>query len=117
MRLATLVRTNFPEVRLIARAHNRFSVQLYKQLGVHEVIREMMEGSLDAAEQVLSEYGFGEVESGNMVQIFRHHDKESVEEAGVTDLDIDTLVTRASLSREELANLFQKDRTEISPSP
>jgi CPA2 family monovalent cation:H+ antiporter-2 len=117
LRLATLVRANFPEVRLVARAHNRFSVQLYKQLGVHEVIREMMEGSLDAAEQVLSEYGFSEAESGNMVQIFRHHDKGSVENAGETELDMDALVTSASLSRDELANLFQQDRTGISPSP
>jgi hypothetical protein len=84
---------------------------------VHEVIREMMEGSLDAAEQVLSEYGFSEAESGNMVQIFRHHDKGSVENAGETELDMDALVTSASLSRDELANLFQQDRTGISPSP
>jgi CPA2 family monovalent cation:H+ antiporter-2 len=114
LRAVELVRKHFPEVRVVVRAHNRLSVQLFRQLGVHAVVRELMDGSLNAADLVLKEYGFNDHDAERMVGIFKRHDEETLESAVEIDSDIDALIDQSNYSREQLASLFQQDSEEIS---
>ena len=114
LRVAELVRENYPRVRVVARAHNRMSVRLFNQLGVAGVVREMLAGSLLAADQVLREYGFDEAEAERMVELFRRHDEETLHNSLQMTDDMDALIEHSRYSREELASLFQQDREDLA---
>ena len=116
LRLVRLVRENYPDIRLVVRAHNRRSVLLYRQLGVHSVVREVMGASLSAANLVLHEYGFSDVVSENMVRIFEHHDDDLLKKSLELGEDMDALIDQTLHNREQLADLFQQDREEIPSS-
>ena len=112
--MVELMREHYPQVKLVVRGHNRASVPLFRQLGVTTVVRELSESSLLAANSVLQEYGYTEASAGRMVQIFRHHDEESLEKSLELQGDAQALIDHALHSREYLATLFQQDREEIS---
>lgn len=114
LRVAELVREHYPEVTLVVRAHNRFSVQLFKQLGVQSVVRELAAGSLSAADLVLREYGFSKSEAERMVQIFQHHDEETLEKSLELGGDMEALIDHNRYNRELLASLFQEDKKGLS---
>lgn len=114
LQVARLVRQHYPRVRLVVRAHNRQSVQLFRQLGVQGVVRELLAGSLSAADLVLREFGFDDLTAERMVQIFQRHDEESLERYLDLGGDIDALVDHSRYSRERLASLFQQDREQFS---
>jgi CPA2 family monovalent cation:H+ antiporter-2 len=116
LRLAALVRDKYPDIRVVARAHNRFSVQLYRQLGVQAVVRELMDGSISAADQVLREYGFTDIASDNMVHIFEHHDAEMMENTIESGDDMEALIDQSLYSRDQLASLFEQDQSDVPPT-
>lgn len=113
LRVTQLVREHFPDLRIIARAHNRFSVRLFRELGVQAVIREMSAGSLEAANEVLQAYGFSQYDAGRMVDIFARHDEESLENSLALEGDMDALIDHGLYSRDHLASLFQDDKSEL----
>jgi CPA2 family monovalent cation:H+ antiporter-2 len=113
LRAVELVREHYPQVRIVVRAHNRLSVQLFRQLGVHAVVRELYDGSLNAADQVLKEYGFDDHAAQRMVEIFKRHDDEALESTIEIGGDMDALIDQSNYSREQLASLFQQDSEEI----
>jgi CPA2 family monovalent cation:H+ antiporter-2 len=114
LRVVEAVRKHYPDVRLVVRAHNRFSVDLFRKMGVQAVVRELAAGSLSAADLVLQEYGFSDLASQRMVQIFEHHDEESLEKSLEIQGDMEGLMDRSRYNRELLATLFAQDREELS---
>ena len=114
LRVAELVREHYPQVRLVVRAHNRFSVSLFRKLGVQAVVRELLPGSLVAAELVLEEYGFAAQGAQRMVSIFKRHDEETLEKSLELEGDMEALIDHSRYSREHLAALFEQDRAEIT---
>jgi CPA2 family monovalent cation:H+ antiporter-2 len=114
LRLVELVRHHYPQVRLVVRAHNRSSVQYYRQKGVDAIVRELIGSSLTAADLVLQELGFSDLESDQLVQVFRRHDEEVVEKSLEHNGDIGALIEQNQYNREQLAYLFQQDKEEIA---
>ena len=78
------------------------------------VVRELIAGSLSAADLVLREYGFSESEAARMVQLFQRHDEETLEKSLQIEGDMDALIDHTRYSREQLASLFQHDREEMA---
>lgn len=113
LRVAELAREHYPDLQIVARAHNRFSVRLFRKLGVYAVIREMAAGSLEAADEVLQAYGFNEHDAARMVHIFARHDEESLENSLAMEDDMDALIDHSLYSRDHLATLFREDNTEL----
>ena len=116
LKIAELVHQHYPHVKLVTRAHNRFSVELYQAYGVSAIVRELRSGSLEAAELVLQEIGFSHVESSNLVRIFERHDEEMLAQAPARSEGMDDYVAHDVTSREQLAGLFDHDRKEVSES-
>lgn len=114
LRVAALVREHYPDVRIVARAHNRFSVRLYRKLGVQSIVREMAAGSLSAADLVLQEYGFSDASASRIVRVFERHDEETLEKSLALDNDLDAMIDHTLYSRERLASLFQEDEEQLS---
>lgn len=116
LRVAELVREHYPDVRVVVRAHNRFSVQLFRKLGVHSIVREMAAGSLSAADLVLQEYGFSDAAAKRIVQVFARHDEETLEKSLELGSDMEAMIDHTRYSREHLASLFEQDEEEFSSS-
>ncbi|MFK7976721.1 MAG: monovalent cation:proton antiporter-2 (CPA2) family protein [Halioglobus sp.] len=117
LRVAQLVRGNYPDLRIVARAHNRFSVRLFRDLGVHTIIREMSAGSLEAADELLQAYGFTAYDAHRMVDIFARYDEESLENSLAMEGDMDALIDHSLYSRDHLAGLFKNDKSELPEAP
>jgi len=75
MRVVKRARQNFPNLRLIVRAHSRTDAFEYMEMGV-PAIRETFGSALDASEEALRLLDFGPQAARRVVQRFRRHDEE-----------------------------------------
>jgi glutathione-regulated potassium-efflux system ancillary protein KefC len=75
MRTVRRARQNFPNLRLVVRAHSRTDAFEYLELGV-PAIRETFGSALDAAEEALRLLDFGPQAARRVIQRFRRHDEE-----------------------------------------
>ncbi|WP_100641878.1 monovalent cation:proton antiporter-2 (CPA2) family protein [Alteromonas facilis] len=108
--LARLIKREFPHIRIIARAHNRMHAVELSKMGVDSVIRELFTGGIDACRSVLSEIGYTPNQADRMLDIFSQHDEDMLQHAINSDLSTQGLVDRGNLGRQELIELFEKDR-------
>lgn len=104
-----LVKTHFPHVTLIVRARDRAHAYQLAELGVEKPIREIYESSLSAAMRTLTEVGYTEGQSQNVIDIFREHDQSLLHQAIAISKDPKELALLAKQSRKELQDLFGKD--------
>ncbi|MEP7702654.1 monovalent cation:proton antiporter-2 (CPA2) family protein [Paraglaciecola sp. 25GB23A] len=110
LKIAELVHHNFPHVRIIARARNRFAARRYAEIGVNHYVRELFAGGLEAASMLLTEYGFSDEQVREMVDIFAKHDKTLLDKTVHEQMSMDDLIKTSKQGREELATLFKRDR-------
>ena len=75
MRTVRRARQNFPNLRLIVRAHSRSDAFEYMEMGV-PAIRETFGSALDAAEAALRALDYGPAAAKRVVERFRRHDEE-----------------------------------------
>jgi monovalent cation:proton antiporter-2 (CPA2) family protein len=75
MRTVRRARQNFPNLRLLVRAHSRTDAFEYLELGV-PAIRETFGSALDASEEALRLLDFGPQAARRVVARFRRHDEE-----------------------------------------
>jgi CPA2 family monovalent cation:H+ antiporter-2 len=110
LKIAELVRTHYPEVKIIARARNRFTAVKLHNLGVNTNVREVFSSGLEAANMLLKAYGFSEPETNNLIDIFAAHDNQLLESTMRQNMDFDELVSLNKKGRLELQNLFEEDK-------
>ena len=109
IKLAKLVRAEYPSIKIIARGRNRQSVRKYTEIGVHHCVRELFSTSLLAGQHLLEEYGFTEDKAKNLVHIFAEHDRNRLDTSRVQQLDIAEQIELSRASRAELESLFKQD--------
>lgn len=110
LRTAQLLREQFPEVKIFARAVNRNHAYKLINLGVHYVIRETFNSSIELAERALLELGLTDSAASDTVRIFREHDEKLVREGAAHAGDVAKLSEIAQRGRAELESLFAKDK-------
>jgi monovalent cation:proton antiporter-2 (CPA2) family protein len=109
VRTADLVRTNFPELRILARARNRQHAFSLMDKGAHYIIRETYGSSLELAEAVLTELGDTPAAARAAVKKFRQHDEKTlVEQQAIKDDDV-KFMAAARESAQQLERLFEAD--------
>ncbi|MEP4037500.1 monovalent cation:proton antiporter-2 (CPA2) family protein [Pseudophaeobacter sp.] len=78
--MVAYVRRTYPDLHIIARAHDRNHVfELYKA-GADDIVREMFDSSLRAGRYVLEKIGLSEYEAAQAEQTFYAHDRLTVRE-------------------------------------
>jgi monovalent cation:proton antiporter-2 (CPA2) family protein len=113
LKIAQLVTDNFPSVKVIARAKNRFTAVKLTHLGVATNVREVFAGGLEAATMLLQAYGLSDTETNSLINIFDAHDRALLESTILKNMDIDQLVALSNQDRQELHNLFEEDKQNI----
>jgi CPA2 family monovalent cation:H+ antiporter-2 len=109
--IAKIAKTECPNLKIVARAHNRMHVYQLMALGVESINREMFESSLLAAKDTLMAIGYTESQAIGKVDMFRHHDLMMLEKAAAHKDDIPKLISIAKEGRKELEDLFKQDHS------
>ncbi len=109
VRLAEMVRSSFPHLKIFARAGDREHAYRLMQLNCELVSREMYASSLEVAKATLTEIGLTESAAANTVRLFRQHDEDLLQ-AAVEHVDnMEKRIELAKQSQRELAELFASD--------
>jgi monovalent cation:proton antiporter-2 (CPA2) family protein len=113
LKIAELVRKHFPDVKVIARARNRYTAVKLYNLGIQTNVREVFAGGLEAANMLLQAYGLSETEANGLTVIFAAHDKSLLETTMMQNMDFNQLIAVSKKGRQELQNLFEEDKQNI----
>ncbi|MEM9600042.1 MAG: monovalent cation:proton antiporter-2 (CPA2) family protein [Pseudomonadota bacterium] len=109
LELVRLIKTHFPQAKLIVRAKGR--VQLFDLLAeeVHFAERETVRGALALGEAVLTDMGYNEEEAEMLVQRFLELDYENIQQTYHMRDDFKALAEHAGEARELLKETLETE--------
>jgi glutathione-regulated potassium-efflux system ancillary protein KefC len=111
---AKMVRENFPNLTIVARARN---VQHYfdlHDLGVTLIERETLDAALMSARSVLEELGWERHQARTLALRFRRHNVDQLGKMAPHRKDEAKLIAAAKLGRQQLEELFAQERAEAA---
>ena len=109
MKIVDLMRRNFPQVKVFARARNRTYLMELRELGVEAPVRETFAGSVELSKLVLAELGDSAEFIERSIATFIVRDHESIDRAQAVFRDETKLIALAKSSRAELENILRDD--------
>jgi glutathione-regulated potassium-efflux system ancillary protein KefC len=108
--LVDLVRAQYPQLKIIARARNvRHYVEL-RSRNVQVIERETFEAALKTGRHVLEALGVDAYRAREMADTFRRHNISAMEDLIPHFHDENKMLSVAKAGREELEELFSRDR-------
>jgi glutathione-regulated potassium-efflux system ancillary protein KefC/glutathione-regulated potassium-efflux system protein KefB len=110
VRTAALVREQFPDLKIFARARSRQHAFALMDVGVTEVIRETYASSLEMAESVLEALGETPAAAREAVRRFRVHDQRTLEAQYKVKEDQEKFLATTREAAQQLEKLFEADR-------
>jgi glutathione-regulated potassium-efflux system ancillary protein KefC len=113
LKLTDLVRENFPQLTIVARARNVTHYVELRKRGIEIVERETFESALLAGRHALEVLGVDRFRARDMANIFRRHNIAVTEAMRAHFDDDDRLVSAAKAGRDELEEQFAKDRQQF----
>jgi glutathione-regulated potassium-efflux system ancillary protein KefC/glutathione-regulated potassium-efflux system protein KefB len=114
VKTAAVVRKNFPNLPILARARNRVHYYRLRDLDIdREVIeREFFLSSLETARQALEQLGMDHTRAERAVSLFREHDQRQMEAQYAVRQDEAQLIQTAAQAAAQLQELFEADAKE-----
>lgn len=109
IKIASLVHESFPSVKILARARSRFHELRLREAGVQHVVRETLHSSLWLTGELLRELGFEEGQAKRAVEMFRQHDRKTLESQLAVFHDEAAYRQSTQDSAKELRELFRID--------
>jgi glutathione-regulated potassium-efflux system ancillary protein KefC/glutathione-regulated potassium-efflux system protein KefB len=109
LRAAETVKTHFPNLKIYARARNRFHAYRLMDMGVHYLIRETFLSSLDLAHKVLRDLGASEWQAQDTIATFRRYDEKFLARQHAVWHDQSQLIQSSREAVQELELLLQSD--------
>ena len=108
--VAKMVRENFPDLTIVARARNvRHYFELH-DLGVTLIERETLDSALMSARSVLEELGWERHQARTLALRFRRHNVDQLVKMGPHRKDEAKLIAVAKQGRQQLEELFAQER-------
>lgn len=114
--IAELVRRNFPDVIVAARAVDRSHAHDLMALGVHVFERETFRGAIKLGEQALMALGHEEAEARRVAEAFEKHDTRMLHESYVVRHDQAAYIGFVRRSTEMLDAVMKADRSQAPSS-
>ncbi|MFN3164174.1 MAG: NAD-binding protein [Pseudohongiellaceae bacterium] len=99
-----------PDVRIVARAIDRFHAYELHARKVESVIRETFPSSLEAGTSTLLNLGYTDGQALQVADRFRRYDEALLQKSVAHKDDMDELLTIAREGRMELEHLFEEDK-------
>jgi glutathione-regulated potassium-efflux system ancillary protein KefC len=108
--VAQMVRENFPQLTIVARARNvTHYYQLY-ELGVRLIERETLDSALMSARSTLETLGWEPHQARNLALRFRRHNVDQLRAMAPHRKDEAKLIAAAKQGRQQLEELFALER-------
>jgi glutathione-regulated potassium-efflux system protein KefB len=117
VRTAELVREQFPQLKIFARARNRQHAFSLMDAGVTDVIRETYASSLEMAASVLQALGVTPAEAREAVRRFRQYDQQTLEAQYRVKEDEEKFLATSLAAAQQLEKLFEADRERSEAAP
>lgn len=117
MRIAEVVRRNFPNLRIYACARDRQHAMRLMDLGISDIMRRSYGSSLEVAAQVLRALGESEAVVARDIERFRSFDAETLLRQHAIYRDEKALIQSAKEISIELEQLFESDAVVGDPNP
>ena len=117
VRTATLVREQFPQLRILARARNRQHAFALMDAGVTEVVRETYASSLEMATSVLEALGETPARAREVVRRFREHDQKTLLAQYAVKEDEEKFRATSLAAAKQLERLFEADEARSDATP
>jgi voltage-gated potassium channel Kch len=109
LQIVDLAQGQNPDIRIVARAIDRFHAYELDKRGVDNVIRETFASSLEAATDTLEHLGYTEGKALEVTSMFRKHDESMLLRSAEHMHDMAELQSLAKEGRLELEKLFEQD--------
>jgi len=109
LQIVDLAREQNPNIRIVARAVDRFHAYELHKRDVKNVIRETFASSIEAASDTLEHLGYTEGQALAVTSMFRKHDEEMLLRSAEHMDDMEELQNLAKEGRLELEKLFEQD--------
>jgi glutathione-regulated potassium-efflux system protein KefB len=109
LRVARVVRRQYPHLKIVARARNRQHVWRLMDLGIDEPVRETLYSSLKMTRKALEALGLSAQEATDQVERFRRQDAELIKAQHLVYDDETKLVQTTREALADLARLFEAD--------
>ncbi|MEW5833754.1 MAG: monovalent cation:proton antiporter-2 (CPA2) family protein [Pseudomonadota bacterium] len=109
LRIARLVRRQFPHLKLVARARNRQHAFRLMDLGVDEPVRETFHSSLKMTRKTLEALGMPSAQAIDRVERFRRHDEKLLKTQYLVYDDETRLVQTSLEALNDLQKLLDAD--------
>jgi glutathione-regulated potassium-efflux system protein KefB len=109
LRIARLVRRQFPHLKLVARARNRQHAFRLMDLGVDEPVRETFHSSLKMTRKTLEALGMAHEQAVDRVERFRRHDEKLLRTQYLVYDDETRLVQTSIEALSDLQKLLDAD--------
>ena len=112
--VAKMVRENFPNLTIVARARN---VQHYfelLELGVQLIERETLDSALMSARSVLEQLGWERHQARTLALRFRRHNIDQLQKMAPHRKDADKVLAAAKLGRQQLEEQFAQEREQAA---
>jgi len=110
LRIAELIRRNFPDVIIAARAVDRSHAHDLMALGVHVIERETFRAAIKLGEQALVALGQEEDEASRIARAFEQHDSRMLRESYAVRHDQAAYIGFVRRSTEMLDAVMKADR-------
>lgn len=117
LRIAEMVRENFPDLPIYARARDRTHVHKLMDLGVTIIERETFLAALDLTGKLLRGLGLKPKEAKTLVETFKRHDQERLFNEYEDYTDQEKMRANALSAAVELEELFARDIEALANGP
>ena len=108
------LKTHFPDVRIYARARNRYHSLRLMDFGVTYCVRDTLLSSLELCRELLQALGDSDAEAADSVSMFRRFDEELLKRQQAVQHDESRFIQSAKEAAEELQELFERQADERS---
>ena len=105
-----MVKQNFPNLAILARARNRWYAHLLMDRDVGGLVRDTYYSSLELSRMALVELGIDTAAAERAVALFRDHDEKTLRETHAIYRDEKQMIQSQQQAMDELASLFEADK-------
>jgi glutathione-regulated potassium-efflux system ancillary protein KefC/glutathione-regulated potassium-efflux system protein KefB len=109
VKTAALVRKNYPDLPILARARNRVHYYRLRDLDIESIERETLLSSLETARHALEHLGLDAAQAARAVSLFREHDARQLDAQYAVRQDEAQLIQTAAQAAAQLQELFESD--------
>jgi transporter, monovalent cation:proton antiporter-2 (CPA2) family len=114
LKTAEVVRENFPNLRIFARARNRAHVFKLMDLGITDIWRETLASSVEMSEELLIAMGHSPAQVKTMMNSFRKADDRLLQEQFKIRDNEKEMINQSKLGQEQLAEVLRRDLAQNS---